>query len=79
MAFDRLDKDKSGFISVDNLKKIAGKVYSEKKIAEFLSTADMKNNGVIDFEEFLALIEPPVARPLDSVGEEDVVVQVGKS
>ena len=60
VAFDRLDKDKSGFISVENLKKIAGKVYSEEAITEFLKSADLKNNGVIDFDEFL------IVKPLQS-------------
>ena len=80
VAFDRLDKDKSGFISVENLKKIAGKVYSEEAITEFLKSADLKNNGVIDFDEFLVLMEPSKpSSSLDAVGAEDVAPEVEPS
>ena len=55
------------------MKKIAGKVYSEEAITEFLKSADLKNNGVIDFDEFLVLMEPSKpSSSLDAVGAEDV-------
>ena len=57
VAFNKLDKDNSGFISVSNLIQIAGKVYGEDVISNSLKEFDIKANGVIDFEEFLALMD----------------------
>ena len=57
VAFNKLDKDNSGFISVSNLIQIAGKVYGEDVISKSLKEFDIKANGVIDFEEFLALMD----------------------
>jgi len=58
VAFDRLDKDHSGAISVENLKAIAGKVYDEATIQAILKEGDVKANGVIDWEEFCELMGP---------------------
>jgi len=58
VAFDRLDKDQSGAISVENLKAIAGKVYDEATIQAILKGGDIKENGVIDWEEFCELMGP---------------------
>ena len=57
VAFNKLDKDNSGSISVPNLIQIAGKVYGEDIIKANLKEFDIKENGVIDFEEFVALME----------------------
>jgi Ca2+-binding EF-hand superfamily protein len=72
-AFDRLDADSSGFISKKNLKELMGSDYDEHSVAEMIASADIKNNGRIDFEEFLELMQ-------DSKGDEaraaNVVVEM---
>jgi len=71
-AFDRLDADSSGFISKRNLKELMGSDYDEHSVAEMIASADIKNNGRIDFEEFLELMQDSKAteaRPANVVVE----------
>ncbi|CDI82111.1 CAM kinase, CDPK family, putative, partial [Eimeria acervulina] len=50
-AFERLDVDNSGAISVDNLRQVLGHSYSGFLVEDILRQCDIKKNGVIDFEE----------------------------
>ena len=56
-AFDRLDADSSGFISKANLRELMGCDYEEANVTSMIASADIKNNGRIDFEEFLELMK----------------------
>ena len=56
-AFDRLDADDSGYISAENLKDILGSAYDAVEVRTMIAEADIKQNGKIDVEEFLALME----------------------
>ena len=51
-AFDRLDCDGSGEISMENLKAMLGADMSDAELEEMLEEADIKKNGVIEYEEF---------------------------
>ena len=55
-AFDRLDDDDTGSISPANLKHILGESASDDLVKAMIKDGDYKHNGVIDFEEFLALM-----------------------
>lgn len=58
-AFDRMDSDDSGSISVDNLKGLLGKSVDSLdrgSVQAMIDQADLKHNGKIDFEEFLVLM-----------------------
>ena len=54
-AFDFFDKDKSGSISVDEIKEVLGvkkKLTDDNIWNELIREADADGNGEIDFEEF---------------------------
>lgn len=53
-AFDMFDKDKSGNISVDEIKKVLsfGKDIDEEMIKNIISQIDENNDGEIQFNEF---------------------------
>lgn len=55
-AFDRLDTEGKGYISHENLKVILGKDYDKEIVESMIKEADFKNNGQIDYEEFLQLM-----------------------
>ena len=59
MAFFHFDKDKSGFISIDNLKKTLGIFFKEEEkekekeiVQKILSDAKLNVNGNISYQEF---------------------------
>lgn len=55
-AFNLLDDDSSGEISCNNLINLLGKEFTTTEIDSMIQVADAKQNGVIDFEEFLLLM-----------------------
>lgn len=52
-AFKRFDVDKSGVISVENLRTIFGDEYNGTKVEEMIAEVDYEKNGVIEYEEFV--------------------------
>jgi len=56
-AFDRLDTDNSGFITIENLKEILGDDYEEATLRQMIAEGDFNKNGHIDFEEFRLLMQ----------------------
>ncbi|PHJ19363.1 calcium-dependent protein [Cystoisospora suis] len=52
-AFDRFDVDNSGHISLDNLRYVLGDSYDSIPAEDILRQCDRKQNGVIDFDEFM--------------------------
>mmetsp|Transcript_10927 Transcript_10927/g.16889 ORF Transcript_10927/g.16889 Transcript_10927/m.16889 type:complete len:690 (+) Transcript_10927:445-2514(+) len=61
-AFDRLDSDKKGYISKDDLKDLLGEDYDEQLVNRMIEEADFKRNGQVDYDEFLRLMfEDPTA------------------
>ncbi|XP_022592712.2 calcium-dependent protein kinase 1 [Cyclospora cayetanensis] len=55
-AFERLDADHSGEISLANLRQILGDSYGGLLVEDILAQCDIKKNGVIDFEEFMTAL-----------------------
>ena len=55
-CFDRIDRFGNGFVSPDDLQHILGGNFSKDEIASMIEEGDFKNNGQIDFDEFLQLM-----------------------
>lgn len=59
LVFDRYDLDNSGFISQEELKDALftlGMNVSDKQLARIMMKFDQNNDGVIDIEEFLVMV-----------------------
>lgn len=54
-AFDRIDCDDSGYITVENLATILGSDVPKSYLASIIDDADIKRDKKISYEEFLAL------------------------
>jgi len=56
-AFDRLDSDDSGFISVENLRELLGQDIPQERLNAIIREADLTEDMHISYPEFLALWE----------------------
>merc|ERR1719409_1184389 len=56
-AFNRLDKDGTGFITLENLKDVLGNTYEGEDVEKLLKETDLNNDGKISYEEFMAYME----------------------
>ncbi|CAN0069763.1 unnamed protein product [Discosporangium mesarthrocarpum] len=65
MAFERLDTDGSGFITVGNFKEMCGPVYDDEAVRIALEEADLAKNGRVDWEEFKILMRGGPERSLE--------------
>lgn len=54
-AFDRIDCDDSGYITVNNLAEMLGSDIPKDYLASIIDEADIKRDKRISYEEFLAL------------------------
>ena len=54
-AFDRLDSDDSGIITIDNLKEFLGDDLPDSYLEEVIEEADIDSDNTISYEEFLAM------------------------
>eukprot|EP00091_Calanus_sinicus_P011139 TRINITY_DN2533_c0_g1_i1.p2 TRINITY_DN2533_c0_g1~~TRINITY_DN2533_c0_g1_i1.p2 ORF type:complete len:165 (-),score=62.98 TRINITY_DN2533_c0_g1_i1:78-572(-) len=55
-AFKIFDRDKDGFISMKELKKVAsmlGTMLTKEELDEFMAEADADGNGKLDYDEFV--------------------------
>ncbi|CAH1399343.1 unnamed protein product [Nezara viridula] len=55
-AFQLMDKEEKGFISIDDLRRVAkdiGEVISEEEMQEMIDEADSSNTGHVSKEDFL--------------------------
>jgi EF-hand domain pair len=73
-AFDRLDSDDSGYISVENLSEILGEDYPKAEIEAIIKEAASDNDGQISYAEFLALWEDRKGQERDKVIKEITVL-----
>jgi calcium-dependent protein kinase len=55
-AFERLDVDKTGDISLEDLKTVMGDMYDEQSLTEMIAKADPTPDGKIHYEEFLEIM-----------------------
>eukprot|EP00092_Neocalanus_flemingeri_P018116 GFUD01019606.1.p1 GENE.GFUD01019606.1~~GFUD01019606.1.p1 ORF type:complete len:152 (+),score=55.23 GFUD01019606.1:41-496(+) len=58
-AFKIFDRDKDGFISMKELKKVAsmlGTMLSKEELDEFMAQADSDGNGKLDYDEFVKML-----------------------
>nr|XP_024217779.1 caltractin-like [Halyomorpha halys] len=55
-AFQLMDKEEKGFISIDDLRRVAkdiGEIISEEEMQEMIDEADSSNTGHVSKEDFL--------------------------
>jgi len=55
--FRRIDTDRSGYITYENLREIFGEGYQELELAQFMQEADTSGDGRISLEEFMAFMK----------------------
>jgi calcium-dependent protein kinase len=76
-AFDRLDNDDTGYITVSNLADFLGNEVPEEFINEIIEEADVSKDHRIDYDEFLGLwdgnFDKVLAESLKDVREKRVV------
>jgi len=56
-AFNRLDRDNSGSITLENLKATLGETYGGMDMETILKEVDTHNTGYISFDEFMAYLQ----------------------
>ena len=65
-VFQKFDVDNTGLISEADLRRVMGDVYKGEDVGQIFRQADYKNNGFIDYEEFLkAIMDPSCTEPFD--------------
>lgn len=65
-VFQKFDVDNTGLISENDLRRVMGDVYKGEDVGQIFRQADYKNNGYIDYEEFLkAIMDPSCTEPVD--------------
>ena len=52
-AFQKFDIDNTGLISEEDLRRVMGDEYKGEEVGEILRQVDYKNNGYIDYDEFV--------------------------
>ena len=60
-AFQVFDKNKDGFISVDELRQVMatlGETQSQEEIEEMIKEADQDGDGQVDYNEFVKMMSP---------------------
>lgn len=71
-AFERLDADSSGFITVANLREVLGDEYRGEDVKKLMKDADMDGTGKISYEEFMVYMQSEEA----TEEEQEVLLQV---
>jgi len=61
-TFARFDTDKSGFITVENLKQCLGETFDGEEVEKLLAEADASHDGKISYDEWLAYLKQPTAQ-----------------
>jgi calcium-dependent protein kinase len=62
-AFNRLDVDGSGVITLENLREVLGDSHNGREIEELFKEADLTHDGVISYDELMAYIQSDTALP----------------
>eukprot|EP00092_Neocalanus_flemingeri_P103822 GFUD01132883.1.p1 GENE.GFUD01132883.1~~GFUD01132883.1.p1 ORF type:complete len:114 (-),score=43.57 GFUD01132883.1:172-513(-) len=58
-AFKMFDRDRDGFISTKELKKVTamlGTMLTKEEVEEFMAEADLDGNGRLDYDEFVRML-----------------------
>ncbi|PFH32288.1 calcium-dependent protein kinase CDPK4 [Besnoitia besnoiti] len=74
-AFERFDVDNSGHISLDNLRYVLGDSYDSVSVEEILRQCDRKQNGVIEFDEFMLALTGDDAEVLERGNAKELAAQ----
>jgi calcium-dependent protein kinase len=56
-AFKRFDTDRSGFITIENLREVLGDYCKGQQVTEMLAEVDKDKTGRISYEEFVSYLE----------------------
>jgi hypothetical protein len=63
MVFDKFDTDKSGAVSMDEMKQMIKTLklpFSDEQLAQLMKEADPDGSGQIEFEEFVAVLQKQI-------------------
>ncbi|CAM9511558.1 unnamed protein product [Chrysoparadoxa australica] len=74
VAFDRLDYDHDGYISIDDLELTCGSDSEDGKLSKALAEVDINGDGLVEFWEFARAM-----RVTNSVGNSQLAVMASKS
>jgi Ca2+-binding EF-hand superfamily protein len=55
-AFDLLDADRSGHITVENVESVLGTKFSHAEVEAMIDEADLTRDGAVGYEEFLSIM-----------------------
>lgn len=90
-AFERMDKDSSGFINRNDLRHILGSEYTPGRVDQIMDQVDVNNDGQISYEEFLSHfneivdsesgfieVEAPETEDDDDLLDENALIPGGK-
>lgn len=77
-AFERLDVDKSGYVTQENLRQVLGddmdSVGGESGLKDMIAEVDTKGDGRLDWHEFLAAVRSEGTQKVEEVlGEPNAV------
>ena len=62
-AFEQMDLDNSGFITIPNLQALLGDEFTKEQLALMIDEVDQARDGRISFDEFCAAMRAEAKRP----------------
>lgn len=65
VAFQKFDTDRSGYITVDNLKQVLGKTFEGESVKKLVNEADQLKDNRVSYAEFVShLRSQPLEKPI---------------
>jgi len=66
-AFDRIDRDNTGYITRKNLRQLLGKGYTAEKVEKLIEQVDEKGDGKISYDEYLKVFNNQTRKERNSI------------
>ena len=78
-AFQKFDVDNTGLISENDLRRVIGDEYKGEEVGQILRQVDYKNNGYIDYDEFVKALMDTTCREPSILGDLDTRSDISSS